>query len=165
MSSLFCLGVETREWFWVADLSGTDGLGRSRRGLLFFFVNWAAFPHSTRPSFSIPLLYILARLCLRLCVCRFNWCCETEKDGSTWIHPYSYFLPSSTFFNRIKSSCQSLSSEFRFCPSSRVPFPQPPIVSEEKTKLRRIAVRPGPSLVVTLVRKGNRAINRASAQN
>lgn len=26
-------GVETIEWFWVADLSGTDGLGRSIRGL------------------------------------------------------------------------------------------------------------------------------------
>ncbi|RYR08267.1 hypothetical protein Ahy_B05g075858 [Arachis hypogaea] len=39
--------------------------------------------------------------------------------------------------------CQSLSSEFRFCPSSRVPLPQPPIISEEKTKLRRIAVAKG----------------------
>lgn len=44
------------------------------------------------PSFSIPLLYILARLCLRLCVCRFNWCCETEKDGSTWIPILILFL-------------------------------------------------------------------------
>lgn len=44
------------------------------------------------PSFSIPLLYILARLCLRLCVCRFNWCCETEKDGSTWIPILIFFL-------------------------------------------------------------------------
>lgn len=141
---------------------------------------WKSFPFAAaftvplllRPDWAaLPYLHTFAPMsCLKVPPRNFikaNFC----SSSASLVESY-FFYDSFCHFLKIFFSFNSPSPIREggfFTPtgvgsSSRVPFPQTPIVSEEKTKLRRIAVRPGPSLV-TLVRKGNRAINRASAQN